>query len=506
MADAFSPPPPTGANANRVRHAMAFTASGRYINLVVNFAATAALARLLTPAEVGLAMIGTSLVAIPEAFNEFGILNYVIQKHGLTRLNARAAFTVGLLIAVSLTVLTWSAATLASSFYGKPALAHYLHIIVLGFLISPFLAPLTALLKRDLAFGRATLIAVSGTLVNTATVIALAALGFGFMSVAWGALASGIVSVATAAALSPNFWVFRPTFRGLGEVLHFGGFASVAVLCGRAAALMPYLIFGRLLPASAAGLYSRAVVICELPDKGVFSALLPVALPALAAEARRGADLKPHFLRAVVYVTGVQLPILACLVLLAHPIVLVLLGGQWTAAVPLVQLMAGAAVFSFPMILAFPMFVALGRIAEAPVASLVVLPVAVPLIYAAALLGVEAATATLFVTVPLQGLVTLVQLRRGVRFRWRELGAAIAPSLIVGLAAAVPPLVAIALAGFSFALPRSVMVVAGAAAVLAWVVALRLTGHPLYTEVARAGRTLAELGAAGRARLHRGAA
>jgi O-antigen/teichoic acid export membrane protein len=494
-----------GSRVTRVRQALAFTASGRYLNLLVSFTTTAVVARLLTPGEVGLAMIGTALVVIPEAFNEFGILNYIIQKKDLTRQHARAAFTVGLLIAAALTLAMYVGADLAARLYAKPELQRYLHIMVLGFLISPFLGPLTALLRREMAFGRATVIVVVGTAVNAATLITLAALGFGFMSVAWAALVSGIATVITATVLSPNFWVFRPTFHGLGEVVRFGGLASATVLLGRAAGLMPYLIFGRLLPASAVGLYSRAVVICDLPDKGVFSALLPVALPALSAEVRIGGDLKPLFLRAITYVTAVQWPILACLVLLAHPIVLLLLGGQWTAVPPLVQLMASAAFFSFPMVLAFPMFVALGRLADAPIASVVVLPISAVALYGAATISLEAAAATLLLTVPLQAGITLVQLRRSIRFAWGEIGGAVAKSAVVTLCAALPPVLSVALAGFSFSLSRPTMFLAGSAAVLCWLAALWATRHPLAAEIAHVGRAVAELGAAGRAHL-RGAA
>jgi O-antigen/teichoic acid export membrane protein len=116
MADVFDAPPPAVAGASRVRLAFAFAASGRYVNLLINFAATVVLARLLTPAEVGLAMFGTTLVALPEGFYVFGFLHYLIQKRDLRRRDARAAFTVAILIALVLTGLTWGAASLAATF------------------------------------------------------------------------------------------------------------------------------------------------------------------------------------------------------------------------------------------------------------------------------------------------------------------------------------------------------------------------------------------------------
>jgi O-antigen/teichoic acid export membrane protein len=326
------------------------------------------------------------------------------------------------------------------------------------------------------------------------------------MSVAWAALGSGVATVIAAMVLSPNYWVYLPTFHGWREVMRFGGLASATVLLGRAYSLLPYLIFGKLLPTSAIGLYSRAVVICELPDKAVFSALMPVALPALAAEARFGADLKEHFLRATSFITAVQWPMLACLILLAEPIVRVVLGGQWTDVPLLVQVMGLAAVFSFPLVLAFPMFVALGRIRDAFMASLVSLPISAIVLFAAASVSLEAAAASLIFTVPLQSLVTLVLMRRTMHFAWREIWQAVAKSIIVALCAALPPSLAVALEGFSFAVPISVMFVAGAASGLCWLAAIWAFRHPLLPEVQHLGRAVAGILAARRAHARGGAA
>jgi O-antigen/teichoic acid export membrane protein len=97
----------------------------------------------------------------------------------------------------------------------------------------------------------------------------------------------------------------------------------------------------------AAGLYNRALLVCQLPDRVVLGGAIPVILPALAAEVRAGSDLGASYVRAVSFITAVQWPALVVLAILAHPVVLVLLGGQWLSVVPLVQVVALASVLSF---------------------------------------------------------------------------------------------------------------------------------------------------------------
>jgi O-antigen/teichoic acid export membrane protein len=193
-------------------------------------------------------------------------------------------------------------------------------------------------------------------------------------------------------------------------------------------------------------------------------------------------------------------------VLLAEPIVRLLLGAQWTAVPPLVQLMALAAMFSFPLVLAFPMFVALGRIKDAFLANLISLPISALVLFGGASISLEAAAASLILTVPLQAIITLVLLRRVMPFRWGELARAVTRSAAVGLCAAMPPALAVVMSGSGFALSTPVFLVAGLAAGLCWLGALWGLGHPLMSEVFHLGRAVAGARAARRAHARGGTA
>src|SRR3546814_4549025 len=107
---------------------------------------------------------------------------------------------------------------------------------------------------------------------------------------------------------------------------------------------MPSIAAGRLLGIEAAGLLHRATSTIQIYRKGVLEGLMPVLLPAFAAKLRQGHALKDSYLRGVAYLTAVGWPFSVVLALLAHPILRVLFGPQWDAAVPLVQILclAGA--------------------------------------------------------------------------------------------------------------------------------------------------------------------
>ena len=68
-------------------------------------------------------------------------------------------------------------------------------------------------------------------------------------------------------------------------------------------------------------------------------------------EIRQGNDLKRAYLQALSHITVVHWPALLLLAVLAQPIVMVLMGQQWTQIVPLVQIISIACLFWFPMVL-----------------------------------------------------------------------------------------------------------------------------------------------------------
>src|SRR5690606_27961034 len=107
----------------------------------------------------------------------------------------------------------------------------------------------------------------------------------------------------------------------------------------------------------AAGVYSSASRLCQLPERWMFGALQPVVLPALSARARAGDDLKEPYLGALGLITAVQWPFLVCLALLADPLVDLLLGTQWAGVAPLVRIIAVAWLSMFPAMLTYPLLV-----------------------------------------------------------------------------------------------------------------------------------------------------
>jgi O-antigen/teichoic acid export membrane protein len=393
-----------------------------------------------------------------------------------------------------LAALLVAAAGPAAAFYGEPELREVLQLAAASMLLAPVGGSITALLRRELAFGKLALVGNAGAVTRFLVVVLLAALGFGAVSLAWALLAANLLTAVLLVSLSrPLLWIFRPSLARWREILSFGGYASINAILNVVYVQLPQLLLGRLQTFDAVGLYSRATTLCQLGDLAVLSAVQPVVLPALAQQVRSGGALKEPYLRAMTYNTALQWPFLVVLAVLADPIVRLLLGAQWSAAVPIVQITAVATLFSFPAFLTYPVLVATGRIKDTLRLNLTSLPPSFALIALAAPFGVEALAASALVTLPLQIYVALRFVRVSIPFSWRELAVAVRSSAVVTLCAAATPVVVVALNGFHADLPLPAAIGAMAGAGVGWMFGLRITRHALLKELATAARPVAEL-------------
>lgn len=469
-----------------IRRSFILSFADKAVGLVLALATMAIVSRLMTPAEVGLFLVGSSLVILVEAFRDFGVASYLIQEKDLTPEVTRSAATLIGLMSLALGGLVVLGAGLAARAYDMPDLARIIRIAALAFMLAPISNPLLALMKRDMNFAAVARIGIAAAAVNALVTIGLAICGYGAFSFAWGAVMAAATTAAGAALCRPDWWIFRPTLRHWRQILPFGAWTTIVTLLGMLFDAMPRLILGRVLDFAAVGLLARAVSLTQLPDKVLLGAVPPVVLPALSARIRAGESIAGPYLLGLSLITAIQWPALLGLALLADPIVRLLLGPQWLEVIPLVRIVALAAMILAPVYLAFPVLVSVGRVREMALVSLVALPVAMAAIWLASPFGLTAVAWSLIPANAANVLPLLVLVRRHVGFRWAELGRVVLRSALVAGCAAMAPAGMVLLHGAAMGLPLAGLSAAGA--VIGWGVGLALAGHPLGIEISRLGR------------------
>ncbi|HZD52650.1 MAG TPA: oligosaccharide flippase family protein [Woeseiaceae bacterium] len=477
-----------------VRRALVIATGTQYMRIAFRFVSIALVARLLTPAEIGLAVIGTALVTVLLALREFASAEFLIQRHEVTRDDIRASFTVLFLTTAVMTVAVSVLAPWIAQFYGEEQLAPFILISMVAGLIEAVSLPILGLLRRDLAFGAIAWVNTANAAFLAIATALFALVGLGLMSYAWGALAAALATTAVAFWFRPDLSILLPVFKGWGRVLNFGGYNGISCVINRMYGGIPQLFLGQLLPAADVGLYNRTTVASDIPDKVVLTSAFNVAFPAFAARVREGAGVKEPYLHALGLIAVVYWPAQMLLAILAYPVIWLFLGEQWLeGGVPLLQLMAIAGLAWFPVYMAQPVLLAVGANRDRVLVDLIGRSASAVGLCGAAVFGILAMAASKLVTIPFHMALSLWFVRRHVSFRWGEVGAALWRSAAVTAGTALGPLCIVALSEEGFALTLSETLMALALAAAGWLTGVLAVRHPVLLELRRALSELPEL-------------
>jgi O-antigen/teichoic acid export membrane protein len=487
---------------NLVHRSIFFSAIERYGSLFFFLVSTSILSRLLTPEEFGIYAVVNALTAVVAAsFQEFGGGNYLIQKPSLAEEDIRTSFTIMFALSALVAATLFAFRDALAWFFSQDALRVGISVSALNFLLSPFLMTISALLQREMAFATLARCNLLGALVNALVSITLAALNYSFMAPILGALAGNVAVVALLVVYRRDLRIFRPRFAGYRDVIHFGAYSSSVAVINVFYNLAPQLMLGRILDFAAVGLYSRAISVAQVFDRLVLQVLGPVIMPAIFAHTRAGGNLRRIYLDAIELIAVVQWPFLIFIALMAEPIIRIWLGSTWMETVPLIRLLCVASLALFAASLTYPILVAVGRVQDTLVSSLISLPPSLLVIFIASFFGVKAVAASALLTLPFQAIVAIYFVSQHLEIRLADLFHATLRSGIVTACSTAGAVVSIALTDFSFASPIQELFLSIVSAAVGWGLGLVITKHPILvhvrsvvSDVANAARKLPFLG------------
>jgi O-antigen/teichoic acid export membrane protein len=369
-------------------------------------------------------------------------------------------------------------------------LARYIRIIAIGYAIAPFAHPVYAVLSRDMEFDKLAMLDTLTMLMNALTSVVLVHQGFGYMGLAWATVISAATWTLLGFFVRHDLSVYRPSLAEWRNVLAFGACGSATTVLYRSSESLFWLILGEILDARAVGLFQRAVMLAQFPERVILAGIGTVALPAFSDHARRGGSVKTAYLGALKQLTAVQWPALILLAIMAGPIVSLLYGPQWRDATPIVQVFALALLFNFPTALNYPAQVAAGGIRPTVPLALAQTSVSVAVVTFAAHYGILAVAFSTFFTIPFSVGLSMLVVRAHITFAWREFADAITKSAVVAGLSSVGPLAVFAIRGaISVPLPQMAMGIMLSG--VGWLAGLWLTGHPMLREIRNAGANAA---------------
>lgn len=311
-------------------------ASSRLLTLIT----TAILARVLTPEDFGVVGFATVAITYLAVAQDLGLGGALIYERERPQSAANLVFTWNLILGAALFIVAFSTAPFVADFFDTPEVTSLMRVLSLTFVIAPLGSVHLILLQRDLDFRRKMAPDVGNSLIKAVVSIALAFAGLGVWALVIGQVAGTLVSVVLA------WWVvrWRPKLRvdwSLSKELMAYGLPLflvdvIYVVTGN----IDYLIVGRVLGATALGIYTLAYRLPEILVLGVVAVLSRALFPAFS-RARESPDaLRRGFLDSVRYVVIFTTPLCVGMFITAEPLVMVALGPEWAEVVPILRVLA----------------------------------------------------------------------------------------------------------------------------------------------------------------------
>lgn len=317
--------------------------AGKLGNQVITLGIVMILARLLTPDDFGIVAASQVILILSQIVVRFGIGSYLIQAKALTPRIIGTAQTLMLTLALLISVILFSFAGPIGDAINVPELAQIMPILLASFMLSAAISPSASLLSRDMDFKFLARTEISSHAIGYGGVaVALAVLGLGFWALILGTFAQTLMRAVLVFWRMPVWPNLSMTMSEVRPMLSFGGGVFLAQVMSSTAQRVDNLVITSVMGPAALGFYSRAYSLMEISNKLIGSVFRETLFSGFSKKRREGQERRRDsmFLMGHAFATFLIMPVMAFTWLLADEIVLVILGADWAAAVPVLEILA----------------------------------------------------------------------------------------------------------------------------------------------------------------------
>jgi PST family polysaccharide transporter len=325
----------------KVRSGAMWSTLNTLVLRVANFAATVLLARtVFGPQAFGLYAVSQVILALLLSANEMGVSLAIVRWDGDVRTFAPTVFTLSVASSTLLYLVLYVVAPQAAQLLGSPGATEMIRIMGLTVIIDGMVCVQLALLTRTFAQRRLMLVNALNFIFSTGVTLWLAFSGYGPISFAWGSVAGCLVALVAGTIAAPFF--VRPGWNPdqARRLLRFGLPLAGASLLLLGVYNVDSAIVGATLGPVALGLYALAFNISSWPVRAISEAARRVSFAGFSRVANSPDLLADAYARAIGLVMAVAVPACVLLGTLAEPLIHLIYGERWTAAAPVLTLLA----------------------------------------------------------------------------------------------------------------------------------------------------------------------
>lgn len=318
---------------------MIWTGIGKFGTMGLSFVANLVLARLLVPEDFGCIAMLQVFIAISTIFVTAGFGTALVQKKDPKHIDYTSVFYWNLAASVVFFWILYFCAPPIARFYKIPELVAVLRVQSVSLIIQAFSTVQSSQLQKQLRFKELSTRNIVATAVGTAVAIVMALLG----CKVWSLVASQLVTSFVGVLLLWKMSDWRPTlefsFQSLKELFAFGGLMALSSLVETVYTNLQSLIIGRLYSSGDLGYYNQAKKLEAVPTDSLSQIVNQVSFPVFAALQDDKERLLNGVRKNIKAITYLNFPLMALMIVIAHPLITFLYGARWETSVPFFQIL-----------------------------------------------------------------------------------------------------------------------------------------------------------------------
>jgi lipopolysaccharide exporter len=331
-------------SGSKIATGAAWMMGARLADRFAGLISTTILARLLVPADFGLVAMAMAVISLIDLANSFGFEIPLIRATNPSREMYDSVWTLNILFGLFCSVTIIVAAFPAAAFYGDSRLLAVMGWLAAGWLAGSFANVGIVDFRREMNFAKEFQILLASRVTTFAVTIPCAL----YFRSYW-ALIAGMVAGRFVSTLVSYLWhPFRPRFslRSSKELFNFSQWIFIEKIASFGNARAADFLLGRVHGPTALGTFRMADEIGSLPGTELIAPINRALLPGAFKMAESGRDFAEITLKATGVVAILLVPACLGIAVIAEPLVLAMLGPKWLSAVPILRVLALAAVLA----------------------------------------------------------------------------------------------------------------------------------------------------------------
>ncbi|HEY9385389.1 MAG TPA: lipopolysaccharide biosynthesis protein [Gemmatimonadales bacterium] len=325
-----------GAAGRTLVRGIAWIGIFRWSSQALTWAITLVVLRILSPRDYGIVGMTTFFIALAGVLSEFGIGGAIIALRDLSASAVRQLHAVAIVAGVLASGFSLIAAWPLSRLLHESALVGVLSVLGTAFLLDGLRVVPVALLSRELEYRKASSVDLVRAVGSALVVLVLALRGEGYWALVGGSVAGSAAASGWALWLRRVSWE-RPRAAELAAPLRYCRHLIVSRLAFSGYQNADFMIAGRLFGSMVLGQYNLAWTIASLPGEKLTNIVTAASTPFFSAMQHDLRQLGSYYLRLASFLSLLLWPALFGFMAVADLMIPLVLGPQWTPAVPLAR-------------------------------------------------------------------------------------------------------------------------------------------------------------------------